>query len=81
MLIAVPLSNLTIQNRAIGGFASQLLIKPAEHDVYPFYPDLMILDVYGSNGEDQQLDQEHPRSRTTAEVLSSPTISRSGCWR
>ena len=41
-----PSANLIIENRAIGGFAAQLLIKPAEHDVYPFYPDLMILHVY-----------------------------------
>ena len=61
-------ANLIIENRAIGGFASQLLIKPAEHDVYPFYPDLMILHVYGSNGEYEQLIR-NTRSRTTAEVL------------
>src|SRR5690242_4616738 len=35
-----PDADLEIENRAIGGFASQLLIRPAEHDVYPFYPDL-----------------------------------------
>ena len=63
-----PSANLIIENRAIGGFASQLLIKPAEHDVYPFYPDLMILHVYGSNGEYEQLIR-NTRSRTTAEVL------------
>ena len=63
-----PSANLIIENRAIGGFASQLLIKPAEHDVYPFYSDLMILHVYGSNGEYEQLIR-NTRSRTTAEVL------------
>jgi hypothetical protein len=63
-----PSANLIIENRAIGGFASQRLIKPAEHDVYPFYPDLMILHVYGSNGEYEQLVR-NTRSLTTAEVL------------
>ena len=63
-----PWANLIIENRAIGGFASQLLIKPAEHDVYPFYPDLMIFHVYGSNSEYEQLIR-NIRSRTTAEVL------------
>ena len=30
-----PNADLDVQNRAIGGFASQLLIRPAEHDVFP----------------------------------------------
>src|SRR6058998_2348722 len=34
-----PNADLEIENRAIGGFASQLLVRPAEHDLYPFYPD------------------------------------------
>jgi hypothetical protein len=63
-----PNAALEIENRAIGGFASQLLIRPAEHDVYPFYPDLVIFHVFGAN---QQYDQiiKSIRSRTTAEVL------------
>ncbi len=63
-----PAADLDIQNRAIGGFASQLLIRPAEHDLYPFYPDLVIFHVFGAN---QQYDQiiHDIRSRTTAEVL------------
>ena len=63
-----PSANLIIENRAIGGFASQLLIRPAEHDVYPFYPDLLILHVYGSHIDYERLIKE-TRSRTAAEVL------------
>lgn len=37
-----PNANLQIENRALGGFASQLLVNTAETDLYPFYPDLMI---------------------------------------
>ena len=37
-----PHANLVIENRALGGFASQLLVKTAETDLYPFYPDLLI---------------------------------------
>src|SRR5208283_3669340 len=44
-----PNADLDIQNRAIGGFAAQILIRPAEHDLYPFYPDLLIFHVYGAN--------------------------------
>ncbi len=63
-----PHADLEIENRAIGGFASQLLIRPAEHDIYPFYPDLVIFHVFGAN---QQYDEiiKSIRSRTTAEVL------------
>ena len=63
-----PHAHLVIENRAIGGFASQRLIKPAEHDLYPFYPDLLIFHVYGANQEYEQIIK-NVRSRTTAEVL------------
>ncbi|MBC8142349.1 MAG: SGNH/GDSL hydrolase family protein [Armatimonadetes bacterium] len=63
-----PYADLEIENRAIGGFASQLLIRPAEHDVYPFYPDLVIFHVYGSDKEYEEIIRRI-RSRTTAEVL------------
>ncbi len=63
-----PNADLEIENRAIGGFASQMLIMPAEHDVYPWYPDLVIFHVYGANGEYEQIVKSI-RGRTTAEVL------------
>lgn len=63
-----PNADLQIENRAIGGFASQMLIRPAEHDVYPFYPDLVIFHVYGSDREYEEIIR-NIRSRTTAEVL------------
>jgi hypothetical protein len=63
-----PHANLIIENRAIGGFASQLLIKPAEHDLYPFYPDLVIFYVYGSHVDYESIIK-NIRQRTTAEIL------------
>ena len=63
-----PNADLKIENRAIGGFASQLLIRPAEHDLYPYYPDLLIFHVYGANREYEEIIR-NTRSRTTAEVL------------
>jgi hypothetical protein len=63
-----PNADLEIENRAIGGFASQLLIWPAEHDLYPFYPDLLIFHVYGSNKEYEDIIR-NVRTRTAAEVL------------
>jgi hypothetical protein len=63
-----PHADLTIENRAIGGFASQLLKHTAEQDVIPFYPDLVIFHVYGANGDYEEIIRGI-RSRTTAEVL------------
>jgi lysophospholipase L1-like esterase len=63
-----PHADLEIENRAIGGFSSQLLVRPAEHDLYPFYPDLLIFHVYGANPQYEEIIR-NVRSRTTAEVL------------
>lgn len=63
-----PNADLQVENRAIGGFASQLLIRPAEHDLYPFYPDLLIFHVYGGSHEYEQIIRS-VRNRTAAEVL------------
>ena len=63
-----PNADLEIENRAIGGFASQLLVKAAEQDLYPFYPDLMIFHVYGSHLDYETLIA-NVRKRTTSEIL------------
>jgi hypothetical protein len=63
-----PDADLQVENRAIGGFASQLLVRPAEHDLYPFYPDLLIFHVYGGNKEYEEIIRA-ARARTTTEIL------------
>jgi hypothetical protein len=63
-----PHANLVIENRAIGGFASQLLVKDAEQALYSFYPDLVIFHVYGSHTEYENIIRRL-RERTTAEIL------------
>jgi hypothetical protein len=63
-----PNADLDIRNRAIGGWASQLLIRPAEHDLYPFYPDLLIFYVYGDHTKYDEIIRQ-TRTRTAAEVL------------
>jgi hypothetical protein len=62
-----PDADLQIENRAIGGFASSLLIRPAEHDLYPFYPDLLIFHVYGPEPEYESMIA-NVRRRTTSEI-------------
>lgn len=63
-----PYADLTIENRAIGGFAAPLLIRPSEHDLYPFYPDLLIFHVYGGD-EDYEAIIANIRRRTASEIL------------
>ena len=63
-----PRANLVIENRALGGFSSQRLVKPAEVDLYPFYPDLLIFYVFGSHTDYENIIRR-TRERTTAEIL------------
>ena len=63
-----PNANLIIENRAVSGFASQLLVRTSEHDLYPFYPDLLIFYVYGDHTKYDEIIA-NTRKRTTAEVL------------
>jgi hypothetical protein len=63
-----PHANLIAENRALGGFASQLLVKTAETDLYPFYPDLLIFQVYGAHDRYEDI-LRRVRERTTAEIL------------
>jgi hypothetical protein len=63
-----PYADLIVENRALGGFAAPILIRPSEHDLYPFYPDLLIFHVYGG-GEDYESIIANVRRRTTSEIL------------
>jgi hypothetical protein len=63
-----PNADLEIENKAVGGFASQILSRVAEHDIYAFYPDLVIFHVYGANNTYEEIIRGI-RTRTTAEVL------------
>jgi hypothetical protein len=62
-----PNADLVIENRALGGFDASRLIRPAEHDLYPFYPDLTIFHVYGGD-EDYEAIIANLRRRTTSEI-------------
>lgn len=42
-----PYANIRVENRSIGGFGGEQLIRPAVHDVYRACPDLIIFHVYG----------------------------------
>jgi len=63
-----PFARLQAENLAIGGHSSQLLVKTAEADLYPWQPDLVIFHVYGAHDKYEDLIRRI-RERTTAEVL------------
>ncbi len=56
------------ENRAVGGFESPLLVRAAEADLYPYYPDLVFFNVYG-DVEIFRTIIERLKARTTAEVV------------
>jgi hypothetical protein len=62
-----PDANLIMENKAIGGFSTQYLFKTVEMDVSSFYPDLVLLHIYG-NVKDYETVLRTIRSRTAAEV-------------
>lgn len=62
-----PYADLLVENRAIGAFAAPVLIRPAKHDLYPFYPDLTIFHVYGGH-EEYEAIIANIRRRTTSEI-------------
>jgi lysophospholipase L1-like esterase len=63
-----PSAKLTVENRSLGGFPSQLLVKTAESDLYPFQPDLLIFNVSGSDEAYEDLLHQ-VKGRTVADVL------------
>jgi hypothetical protein len=63
-----PHADLVIENRALGGYASQLLVKTAEADLYPFQPDLLIFQVYGAHNTYEDIIRR-TRERSCAEIL------------
>tara|TARA_R110002049_G_scaffold57021_4_gene156857 strand:+ start:56636 stop:58213 length:1578 start_codon:yes stop_codon:yes gene_type:complete len=65
-----PYADITLENRAIGGFNAEQIIRTSVHDVYPFYPDLTIFHVYDGekNRELEQLFADI-RRYTTSDIL------------
>lgn len=62
-----PNAHLIMENKAIGGFSTQYLFKTVEMDISSFYPDLVLLHIYG-NVKDYEAVLSTIRSRTASEV-------------
>ncbi len=63
-----PTVKFEFRNAAIGGYTSQLLVRTAEHDLYPWYPDLLFFHVYGPTDKYEEIVR-NVRERTSAEVV------------
>lgn len=63
-----PTVNFVDECRAIGGYQSPTLIKTAEADLYPFYPDILFFHVYGPMDKYEEIIRR-VRTRTTADIV------------
>jgi hypothetical protein len=66
--VRFPHANIVAENRSLGGFSSQFLVKTAETDLYPFEPDLLVFHVYGAHDKYADIVRR-VRERTAAEIL------------
>lgn len=55
-------------NKAIGGYGSTVLKRTAEHDLYPWYPDMLFFHVYGPMDDYEEIIRT-TREKTTAEIV------------
>jgi hypothetical protein len=63
-----PNTVFVVQNRALGGFASQALERTTEQDIAAFYPDLIIFHVYGDHRAYERIIRFF-RSQTAADII------------
>jgi len=63
-----PTVKFEFRNAAIGGYTSNLLIRTADHDLYPWYPDLLFFHVYGPMDKYEEIVRR-VRERTSAEIV------------
>lgn len=65
-----PYADIHLENRAIGGFMADRLFRTAAHDLYPYYPDLLIFHVYGGQDTgDLERIISNVRRYTTADIV------------
>ena len=64
-----PNADLVVAHRAIGGFGAERLVRAAEADLYPAYPDLMIFHVYFDDPAAYEAIIRNTHERTTADIL------------
>jgi len=65
---AYPTAEFEFRNAAIGGYTSPALARTAEHDLYPWYPDLLFFHVYGPMDKYEEIVRR-TRGQTCAEII------------
>jgi hypothetical protein len=75
-----PFADLTLENRSIGGFGAERLVRTLEHDVIPYYPDLLIFHDYGGErtGELERMISNVRRYTTSDIVIFNHHQNRDG---
>jgi hypothetical protein len=63
-----PNTIFVVQNRALGGFASPMLLRTTAQDISAFYPDLIIFHDYGDHRAYEQIIRLL-RSQTAADII------------
>jgi hypothetical protein len=63
-----PNTVFVVENRALGGFPAQALVRATEQDISEFYPDLIVFHVYGDHRAYAKIIRLF-RSRTAADIL------------
>ena len=63
-----PTVKFEVANKAIGGYTSENLVRTAESDLYPYYPDILFFHVYG-NMEKYEEIIKRVRATTSAEIV------------
>lgn len=63
-----PDADLVIENRSIGGLGADILSRLAIHQLYPYYPDLVIFHCYGSENDYERIFSDI-RRYTTSEIM------------
>lgn len=64
-----PHANIRFENKSISGFSAGQLVRPAALDIYPSYPDLIILHDYGVNAVEFERIIYNIRKYTTSDIL------------
>ena len=66
-----PHAEILLENRSLGGHGVPLLTRTAEHDLFPFYPDLLIFHAYDGddNGALEKLFRDILQN-TSSEILT-----------
>lgn len=64
-----PHAEITFLNRSISGFSASQLVRSMLNDVYPLYPDLVILHDMGASLPEYERMVENMRRYTTAEIM------------